>query len=169
MIILCWNVRGLGNTWTFKALAKVLRLYKPNILFLCETKRNALQMEKIKIKLTFDNWFAVNSRGSIGGLALLWNSNLDLRISYYSMHHIDSLIQSEGDIHWRFTGLYGHSYFTQRHHTWSLLKRLSSNFNLPWLYGGDLKKFWSHRRKKAGSLEMWKLSTLFGRLLNIVS
>lgn len=54
MIILCWNVRGLGNTWTFKALAKVLRLYKPNILFLCETKRNALQMEKIKIKLTFD-------------------------------------------------------------------------------------------------------------------
>lgn len=99
MIILCWNVRGLGNIQTFEALENVLRLYKSNILFICETKCSVLQMERIKINLNFENCFAVNSSGFRGGLALFWHSDLDLRISSFSMYHIDCLIMTDRGIH----------------------------------------------------------------------
>ena len=56
-------------------------------------------MERIKINLNFENCFAVNGRGFSGGLALFWHSDLDLRISSFSMYHIDCLIMSDRGIH----------------------------------------------------------------------
>lgn len=38
---------------------------------------------------------------------------------------------------WRLTGFYGHPKASQRKHSWQLLRRLSNQSNLPWLFIGD--------------------------------
>uniref|UniRef100_A0A2N9J884 Reverse transcriptase domain-containing protein n=1 Tax=Fagus sylvatica TaxID=28930 RepID=A0A2N9J884_FAGSY len=51
----------------------------------------------------------VPSRGSSGGLALLWNDSVELTIQNYTQNHIDAHVQVLPSQLWRFTGFYGHS------------------------------------------------------------
>lgn len=44
--------------------------------------------------------------GHKGGLAILWDEKIDVRIVLYSPGHIDCQVTSE-DGTWRFTGFYG--------------------------------------------------------------
>lgn len=107
MNILSWNVRGLRNLRTFEALRLVLKKYIVDILFLCETKMVTRQMNRIKWKLNFKNCFTMYRVGSGGGIALLWNYKVDLKITSYSSHHIDALVRTKEGLLWRFTGFYG--------------------------------------------------------------
>lgn len=63
MIMLCRNVQGLGYTWMFKALYKVLQMYHPKILFLYETKLKSREIEILKKKLHFDHYLIVVRNG----------------------------------------------------------------------------------------------------------
>uniref|UniRef100_A0A2N9I5I3 Reverse transcriptase domain-containing protein n=1 Tax=Fagus sylvatica TaxID=28930 RepID=A0A2N9I5I3_FAGSY len=51
----------------------------------------------------------VPSRGSSGGLALLWNDSVELTIQNYTQNHIDAHVQVLPSQLWRFIGFYGHS------------------------------------------------------------
>ena len=95
MKVLSCNVRGLGNDRAFREFKKILQMQRPQIVFLCETKMRAEQMQVTGKKLNFESCFAVSSRGKSGGLALLWSSEVVVDIKSYSSHHIDALIHSE--------------------------------------------------------------------------
>ena len=71
MRILSLNVWGLGNDRTFLALKKFLQLYRPQLVFLCETRLKTIHMNNVGMKLNFNNCFAVSSNGKSGGLAML--------------------------------------------------------------------------------------------------
>jgi exonuclease III len=73
MLILNWNCRGLGNLRTVNDLCKMIKVKKPDVVFIIETKLHHKKMEKIKVRLGFQNCFVVDSVGRSGGLALLWN------------------------------------------------------------------------------------------------
>lgn len=109
MRALYWDVRGLGNLRTFHDLQQVLHQYKPNFIFLSETKRNSYQMKIIRVKLNYDFWLSVGCLGYSGVLALLWNSSININILSYNLHHIDMLILPNDNLTRRFTGFYGHS------------------------------------------------------------
>ena len=85
MNILSWNCRGLGSPRTVHELSRLVRKYKPQILFISETKRNKLEMEGIKIKLQFDCCFVVDCVGRGGGLALLWMIDTMIDILSYTL------------------------------------------------------------------------------------
>ena len=70
MKIISWNVRGLGNDQTFREAQKILRLHRPQMMFLCETKLKFKQMVDKSKKLNFANCFTVDRSGLGGGLAL---------------------------------------------------------------------------------------------------
>ena len=93
MSILSWNVRGLGNTRTFHELKDILQKHQPRIIFLCETKLEYGHMMNTGKRLGLDNCFAVCRSGMGGGLAMLWNEDLDLEIASYSSHHIDAIVR----------------------------------------------------------------------------
>jgi len=44
----------------------------PNMVFLMETKLQSGRLEFLKSRLGFDGFFAVDSKGRSGGLALFW-------------------------------------------------------------------------------------------------
>ena len=63
MITLCWNVRGLGNPGTKGTLLAHSRKYKPDLLFLSETKLMKSAAERVHILLGFDGCFSVDYVG----------------------------------------------------------------------------------------------------------
>lgn len=65
MKTICWNVHGVGNLWTFKALNEVIHSNKTQLLFLSETKKNKMQVEKLKRRLRFNHCFVVESVGAM--------------------------------------------------------------------------------------------------------
>lgn len=61
-----------------------------------------------------------------GGLALFWSSEVDVQVKSYSPYHIDAVVYNKGGKAWRCTGVYGHPEASQKHHTWTILKRLAT-------------------------------------------
>jgi hypothetical protein len=94
------------------------------VLFLMETKLDSVGMERIRIILGFSCAFTVPSRGSRGGLAMLWKAGIQLEIQNYSYHHIDSCIFGTKNKVWRLTGFYGWPEDQRRWESWALLDHL---------------------------------------------
>ena len=62
----------------------MVRRWKPKVVFLIETKAKIRQMERIKCRLGLANGLIVRCVGRKGGLALLWDREVDLEIKSYS-------------------------------------------------------------------------------------
>lgn len=78
----------------------------------------------------------VDSRGSCGGLMLLWKGSCSVMIRYFSGTHIDSVF-CNGKISWHFIGLYGNPYKALRHRSWNLLRCLADGGGFPWVMSRD--------------------------------
>lgn len=97
----------MGNPRAFRAWSGLVRVRNPSILFLSETKCGVEISSKLKKTGSFTGCLTVNSIGLKGGLCLLWQEEVDLRVNSYSQNHVDSKIVWKGS-KWRFTGIYGH-------------------------------------------------------------
>lgn len=86
------------------------------------------------------NCFGVDRHGYGGGLALLWDSSVNLHIRSFSHHHIDAEFHEDAGFWWRITGFYGYPEVARRHLSWSLLRQLHSLSTLPWMVFGDFNE-----------------------------
>lgn len=126
----------------FRALRLEMQRNRPQIIFLAETKIGNDIMQRIKSLLGFECCFSVDCVGKSGGLALLWNSESNLNIVSFSKGHIDSLVQGRNGT-WRFTCFYGSPKVEERPSSWTLLKRLKTLYDYPWIVGGDFNEIMS--------------------------
>ncbi|GKV09429.1 hypothetical protein SLEP1_g20934 [Rubroshorea leprosula] len=126
-----------GKGITVRCLIELVGLKKPAVVFLCETLLDIRGMEKVRRRLGFRHCFVVDRVGRSGGLAMLWNPDIQLSLLSYSQNHIDMEVEGMGSSHWRFTSYYGH---LERHNckrSWLLLRDLAAQSALPWLISGD--------------------------------
>lgn len=100
------------------------------MVFLSETKCNAMKGEKLRLDLKFERGLGVPSEGNSGGLAMFWTKEVKMTINSFSMGHIDITIKDDTRW-WRFTRFYGNSMVNRRRESWNLLERLSNISNLP--------------------------------------
>ena len=84
MNTICWNCRGLGTPRAVHEVAKLVKKFNPQLLFLSETKKRSSEMEWLRSRWKFDNCFAVDSRGKAGGLAFLWSEDVSVEVKSYS-------------------------------------------------------------------------------------
>uniref|UniRef100_A0A2N9EX83 Reverse transcriptase domain-containing protein n=1 Tax=Fagus sylvatica TaxID=28930 RepID=A0A2N9EX83_FAGSY len=112
----------------------------PLALFLSETKLDEKRLEVLRCHWGFVGKFVVPSRGQSGGLALFWRREISVSISSYSHHHIDALMDYDGEPTWRFTGFYGSPTAAGKSVGWDLLRVLRSHHTLPWFCGGDFNE-----------------------------
>ncbi|CAM8905799.1 unnamed protein product [Rhodiola kirilowii] len=138
MSSLSWNCRGLGGAATVRALANLVRVYKPSLVGVMETKAEKGRTEQVRRQLGFDNGFTVERRGRSGGLALWWRKSSNVLVRSYSDYHIDAVV--EEDSTFRVTLFYGHPMVNKRAETWELLRRLNADVDLPWLVFGDFNE-----------------------------
>ena len=94
MKYISWNCRGLGSRLKEDALRDLIRIHKPEILLLQETKMEEFAALQSKEKFwKKGTGIGSNSRGASGGIATFWGP---------SLYDIEA---EERTIHWIFTKL----------------------------------------------------------------
>lgn len=76
MNLLAWNSQGLGLASTVGELRDLIQSYNPAVVFLCETKKTAGAMERLKWSMGFKSGVVVNCNDRSGGLALWWRDHI---------------------------------------------------------------------------------------------
>ena len=109
-------------------------------------------MEQLRCKLGFDAKLVVDRSGNSGGLCLLWKESVEVNLLSFSRFHIDYVVVSDMNCHWRLTGFYRDPVTTQRSHGWMLLRRLTGLSLLPWIMGGDFNEILSLSEKQGGAV-----------------
>ena len=66
MNLLAWNYQGMGLDSTVGELRDLIWSYNSAVVFLCETKKKARAMERLKRILGFRCGMAVDSQGRSG-------------------------------------------------------------------------------------------------------
>ncbi|KAL8492823.1 hypothetical protein ACS0TY_024136 [Phlomoides rotata] len=108
MIVLSWICRGLGNPAAIPSLCELVRVQRPDIIFLFETLSYGVKIEELRIKLNFQCCFSVDCVGRSGGIYVFWRVADACNLVSYSRNHIDLHINDlQGQ--WRLTGFYGFS------------------------------------------------------------
>ncbi|KAL9678179.1 hypothetical protein QQ045_016018 [Rhodiola kirilowii] len=90
------------------------------------------------MKLGFSNCFIVKSLGKSGGLAVLWDNDVDLTVRSYSDNNVDVGIKADSSF--RLTLFYGDPVASRRRLSWNLLRRLSQFGDDPWIVLGDFNE-----------------------------
>ena len=72
MIILAWNIRGMGSGCKRREVRNVVRRYKCDFLILCETKVVALSSPLLRSigGGRLNNWEIFPSQGASGGILI---------------------------------------------------------------------------------------------------
>ena len=167
MIPFSWNCRGLGNPRSIKALHVMVQRWKPDIVFLMETKSKVKHMERIKNRVGFANGLIVPSRGRNGGVALFWTREINLEIKSFSGNHIDAFVrEADNSSIWRITGFYGHLETHKMYESWRLLSFLHSQYQLPWLCLGDFNEILSMHEKAGGLVRPQQQMDGFRNIVN---
>lgn len=155
MSCLSWNCRGMGNLATVRVLQRLIKIKVPSIIFLMETKLIKSEMEKLRQKLNIYSFHVVdcdtNMGGRRGGICVLWNDTISLKILSDSTHHIDALVMAADNFcEWRLTGIYGWPEEHMKDCTWNLIKDLALVPHKEWICLGDFNQILYHHEKQGG-------------------
>ena len=89
-----WNCRGLGSNLKEESLKDIVRLYKPEVLLIQETKlEGVVLLQASKVFWKKGQGKAVSARGAPGGIATCWDTSKF------------KLTSEESNMHWIFTKL----------------------------------------------------------------
>jgi hypothetical protein len=174
MKFLSWNCRGLGNPPAVRALKKLLKLHCPDVVFLMETKLSAID-KKAKSILScgpISNFFmvdcSISSSNISGGLALLWNNNVNITIIKSNKMIIDCYITAcNNNNHWFATGFYGSPYQNTKHLTCDAIKDLYTiRSQESWLIFCDFNMILNSSDKLGGIGIDVPITNLFNSTLN---
>ncbi|PPS12808.1 hypothetical protein GOBAR_AA07832 [Gossypium barbadense] len=149
MKFLSWNCHGLGSPATIRELKQLIAANNPDIIFLCETKMNAVEFQKVQNRCRLQNGLVVNSEGRSGKLAMMCKDVVDVSIQTYSKHHIDSIVKIGNNRIW-VTGFYGHHNPNDRSTSWGFLQRVGEVVKEEWVVGGDFNAMLNDAEKEGG-------------------
>ncbi|CAN1729936.1 LINE-1 reverse transcriptase homolog [Linum perenne] len=148
MIIISWNCRGLGQPRAVRALSELVKVHRPDVIFLSETLVQKQKMEEIRIKLKFDGCFVVDPIGRSGGLCVLWKEGSRIDVLNFSTNCINMKVKDDKEDEFRLTGYYGQPDRSRRAETWELLKSLAGEE--AWCVMGDFNDI-LHASEKKGT------------------
>ena len=134
-----WNCKGMGSKWTTSYLREIWHKYKPDFLFLSETKQDFEFVQKYQSHFGFDNLVTVDPIGRSGGLALYYNNDYQVKVLYSSNRMIDVEAVALGKTVY-LTFVYGDPVKELREQVWERLTRYGLSRSEPWFLIGDLNE-----------------------------
>lgn len=142
----------LGKLSNVQAAANICT-YSQSLVFLSNTYLHGRWTLVLRERLGFTNGSVVHNVSKSGGLALLWVEDWDVAINSYSHYNMYMIITTKDGFVWHFTGFYGHSNKSERHHLWELLGHLNTHHHIPWLCGGHFNEIlsWNNKEDEADS------------------
>lgn len=151
MNILSWNCRGSGGS-TISTLKRYLRCTAASISFISET-RCGVQMARSRIaELLPCNSCVVSSIGKGGGLWLLWDLDLGIRILKQSVNLIVAHVPKIADKQeWILIAIYGDPHRRGNPGIWSEIEQFLHQQQLPVCILGDFNSIMNSNEKDGGA------------------
>jgi hypothetical protein len=110
------------------------------LVFISEARQQKSFMESICWRIGLRNCYPVPVKGKGGGLVLYWDDSVSVDLASFSNHHIDVKINEQSGMKWRCTFVYGEPKVEDRKHMWTLLRRIKTNVQEPWMMTGDFNE-----------------------------
>jgi exonuclease III len=154
MNIITWNIRGLNNPRKQKILKNKLKMEKPDICFIQETKCTTKKLLQISRKSwnTY-NFLDIDSQNSVGGILTLWNpKKVDLISAEATSYYLSVDLQVIGTPDKvMFTNVYGPQLLDDKKRMMTALENLRDrNMNSHWILAGDFNIIVTLAEKKGG-------------------
>lgn len=129
----------------------MLKLHKPQLVFLMETKINKVRMETIRRRCGYIHGIDIDADGSKGDLCLAWKPDFLVTLLRFSSNFVDVKIGDSSDGNaWRFTSFYESLFVHNKTNLWEELKMLKQQGDLPWLVCGDFNEILYNLVKQKG-------------------
>ena len=156
MRYISWNCRGLGSALKEEAMKDLVRIHKPEILLVQETK-----MEESATLHAGNNFWKKgpgignNSRGASGGIATFWDASLyEIEHENRTLHWVFTKLihKSSGQIVSLFN-LYVPAVYSEKKDCWNTLESFLNLHQLEnIIVAGDLNVTLAANEKKGGTL-----------------
>ncbi|KAI8029071.1 hypothetical protein LOK49_LG01G03937 [Camellia lanceoleosa] len=142
--LLIWNRCGASNNTFKRNLVKIIRVHKPEILILMETKMAFGTMGNIFNRLGFTVSTFVDPIGKSGGIWIVWDtSHVNVRASLVSSQAIHGIVHKEDYEEWVLATVYASPNPSLRDTLWNDLEFVAHNMEKPWLVTGDFNDYGS--------------------------
>jgi len=139
--IIVWNVQGAGSGELLNMLREHIRMHRPGIVALVETRISGPKAQTVCNRTGFRRSIRVEARGFSGGIWVLWN-DVDLELEVINTH--DQLvtvgIKIEGQVAWFLTVIYASPHVHIRDNLWPVLTKFATSCEKPWLLAGDFNE-----------------------------
>ncbi|XWS48307.1 hypothetical protein CRYUN_Cryun13aG0064000 [Craigia yunnanensis] len=132
-----------------------------------ETRKVLEVLERLRMRVRYDNYFYINLEGLSGDLALWWNNEVKVRVLEATKNCIDSLatLDNKGYVS-RVCWMYRSTNFDERRNHWEYIKKSMAIFNIPWMCIGDFNKVKDNEEKGGGNLRSRRRINCFYDFIN---
>jgi exonuclease III len=155
MNLISWNCRGLGNPSKIEAVKDLMKADPSDILMLQETKiEGEALLEISRSKWNKRAGKAVNSRGTSGGLATLWNDDIFQLNKHHETQHwiLTELKHNSSKLTISLFNLYVPVSYAEKRDCWnSISTYLEKNSPSNIIIAGDLNIVIKAKEKRGGS------------------
>ncbi|KAK3220515.1 hypothetical protein Dsin_014485 [Dipteronia sinensis] len=141
MLVLSWNVRGLGKGEKKKIVCSLVNKVKSGMLFIQETKIKSFDSRVIRAigGTTLNRGVGVDADVALGGLITLWSEDFFTAESCISNKNCliisGTLNKFKKDI--VFCNVYAASVESERRELWDFILASQQSLTAPWCVGGD--------------------------------
>ncbi|KAJ4801583.1 reverse transcriptase [Rhynchospora pubera] len=166
MSLVAWNCCGSGGRATIPNLARVLQSTKACLAFVSETKCGTKKATRRIKKLPLKNHEVVPSVGSSGGLWLLWDDMVQVKVIERSVYFIFAevkLIPSENP--WLLGAIYGDPHDTVTEYIWDRIVHYSTSDPRPLCVIGDFNSIYAPFEKFGGTSRVKRKHRLFQTMI----
>lgn len=169
MKLISWNVRGSNSQLKKRLLKRKIKLEKPAIMFLQETKCSGEELRNYsKCFWKGAETVAVDANGAVGGLGILWNPNLVNLTNFVAsrsmlsacFHILDTSVRGV------ITNVYGPFQLARKTAFLDEIRNMQEWVGQDhWLIGGDFNLIQSLEEKKGGIGTQSEISSAFNMVI----
>eukprot|EP00253_Pinus_taeda_P028889 PITA_28889 len=160
MKLTSWNLRGLNSPGKLRILKNMIKMEKPQICFLQETKCNSSTSGSVLSKAWRGcNTVDVDASGGLGGLTITWNMRESTLSDFHASHHfIQATFHILGtNIHGHISNVYFLMEAGNKSDLLNIIEALNNHRKHPiWIIGGDFNMITSLEEKMGGRNRLGK-------------
>lgn len=131
----------MGSKNTKLHLKEMIRMHKPAIVALLETRVHSSQVLPFLENYGFSDMLVVEALGFVGGIWLLWDKNL-VNVELLSMEDqvVSILVKEPLGCHWLLTVVYSSPKAYVKEELWQYVRHLGAVVHIPWVLIGDVNQ-----------------------------
>ncbi|XP_072076458.1 uncharacterized protein [Arachis hypogaea] len=154
MIVFAWNVRGIANRATVRALKEYRRMYRPYCFFLFETRCSGEKEREVIRELGFQFAVVEGAAWFSGGIwVLLEDANLNIRLRKFHQQYIHPSVDKAEWGSCLLTAVYASPQERHRATLWKKLRVIADPISIPWCKLIDLGWIGAKYTQKEGERE----------------